>query len=65
MLPEWTGEAKKGMHLARISMKELAAEIGWNEKYLSVVLNGHREPKDAEASVLSALDRIIERRRHE
>lgn len=66
MLPEWTGEAMKRMHLARISVKELAAEIGWHEKYLSVVINGHRTPNGAEDAVMGALDRIMERRkRHE
>lgn len=65
LLSEWTGKAAQLMHIHKISMKELAAEIGWHEMYLSVVLEGQREPKGAEASVLSALDRIIAGRRHE
>ena len=57
MIARWTGEVKGEMHLSGITAKTLAAEIGWHEKYLSSVLNGHRTPKDAEAKVREALAR--------
>lgn len=62
MIPEWTGEAFKQMHLHKISAKSLANAIGWNEKYLSVVLHGHRRPSDAEGKVMTALHELIEGR---
>ena len=48
------------MHLAGVTAKRLAAEAGWNEKYLSVVLNGHREPRNAEQTLRAALNRLLE-----
>lgn len=59
MIPEWTGEAFKQMHLHKISIKSLANAIGWNEKYLSVVLHGHRRPEGAEEKVMNALHALM------
>ena len=47
MPAQWTAEVIGKMHLAGVTAKQLAAEVGWNPKYLSVVLNGHKEPKGA------------------
>lgn len=57
MPAQWTGEVIGDMHLAGVTMKRLADEVGWHEKYLSAVLHGHREPRDAEQKVRSALER--------
>lgn len=46
------------MHLKGVTAKELAEEAGWNPKYLSVVLNGHKTPKKAEQTLKTALNRI-------
>ena len=59
MPAQWTAEVIGKMHLNGITAKRLAAEVGWHEKYLSVVLNGHREPKNAEATLKAALNRLI------
>ena len=59
MPAQWTADVVGKMHLHRIAAKALAEEIGWHEKYLSAVLNGHREPKGAEEAVRSALNRMI------
>lgn len=58
MPAQWTGELISSMHLAGITAKQLAAEVGWHEKYLSVVLNGHREPKKAEEKLKAAFERL-------
>lgn len=47
MPAQWTAEVIGEMHLHGITAKELSAKIGWHEKYLSAILNGHREPKSA------------------
>lgn len=60
MIAQWTGDVVGQMHNSGVSAKQLAAEIGWNEKYLSQVLNCRVSPKGAEGKVRAALDRIIE-----
>lgn len=39
--------------------RQLAAEAGVTPSYLSMVLNGHRSPADAEEKLTAALDRLI------
>lgn len=58
MPAQWTANIIGEMHLNKITAKQLAAEAGWHEKYLSAVLNGHREPKNAEETLKAALERI-------
>ena len=60
MPAQWTGRLIGEMHVAGVTAKQLAAEAGWHEKYLSAVLNGHREPKNAEETLRAALARLIE-----
>lgn len=60
MPAKWTADLLGEMHLAGVTAKQLAAEVGWNPKYLSVVLNGHKEPKGAENKLRSALNRLVE-----
>lgn len=59
MPAKWTADLLGEMHLAGVTAKQLAAEVGWNPKYLSVVLNGHREPKDAEKKLNAAFRRLL------
>ena len=59
MPAQWTADLIGEMHLNGVTAKQLAAEAGWNEKYLSAVMNGHREPKRAENTLRAALGRII------
>ena len=58
MPAQWTAALIGEMHLKGITAKQLAAEAGWHEKYLSAVLNGHREPKKAEETLTAALERL-------
>lgn len=58
---KWTAELIGEMHLSGVTAKQLAAEVGWNAKYLSVVLNGHKNPKHAEEKLREALSRIKDR----
>ena len=62
MPAQWTANLLGEMHLAGVTAKQLAAEAGWHEKYLSAVLNGHREPKNAEQTLRAALDRLVEKK---
>lgn len=58
MPAQWTGKLIGEMHLLGVTSKELAAEVGWHPKYLSVVLNGHKEPRGAEEKLRAALSRL-------
>ena len=62
MPAQWTAEIIGEMHLNNITAKQLAQEVDWHPKYLSQVLNGHKEPKGAEKKLKEALDRIKQRR---
>ena len=62
MPAQWTAELLGEMHLAGVTAKRLAAEAGWHEKYLRAVLNGHREPKNAEQTLRAALARLVEKK---
>lgn len=59
MPAQWTAEIIGKMHLNGVTAKQLATAIGWNPKYLSQVLNGHKSPKSAENKVRSALDELL------
>lgn len=62
MPAQWTAALLGKMHLVGVSAKQLAAEVGWHEKYLSAVLNGHRDPKNAEVKLNAALGRLVSAR---
>ena len=60
MLPNnWTGDLVGLMHVHKISKKQLADHIGVTREYVSLVLNGHREPKGAEEQFKTAVNEII------
>ena len=62
-MPEkWTGDLIGRMHNAKVMRIELAEEIGCNKSYISMILNGYRHPKDAEAKLNAAFDAIMARR---
>ena len=64
MPAQWTGDVVGQMHNKKISMKDLAMELGWHDKYLSRVINSENPPSKAEGKVKAALDRIIMRQRN-
>lgn len=59
MPAQWTADIIGQMHLYRIHKKRLAAELGVTPEYVSMVLNGRREPPGAEETFRGALERII------
>lgn len=62
MLAQWMESFFGKKRANKIKDSEIAEELGWHPKYLSAVLNGHRTPKDAQAKLEGALDRIIARK---
>lgn len=58
MPAQWTAEIIGEMHLLSVTGRELANRVGWNPGYLSMVLNGHKEPKGAEKKLRDAIESI-------
>lgn len=47
------------MHVHKITNKMLGDEMGVTDRYVSMVLNGHREPPDAETRFTEAVNKLI------
>lgn len=63
-MPEkWTGRLVGKMHNERITHEELAAELNVTRAYISMILNGKRNPDGIRKRMEDAVDRLIERRR--
>jgi transcriptional regulator with XRE-family HTH domain len=61
MLAQWIGDFVGKMHLNRVTITQLSQEMGVTREYLSMILNGHREPQDIEQRINDALDRVIKK----
>ena len=59
MLAQWIADLVGQMHKYRISMKQLADYMGLSREYVSMVLNGHREPSGAKEKFCAAVAEII------
>jgi hypothetical protein len=62
MIAQWIGEFVGKMHCNKITSTELALEMNVTREYISMILNGHRTPKDAKDRFNKALDNILESR---
>jgi transcriptional regulator with XRE-family HTH domain len=60
---KWTGTLVGFMHEHGITQRQLAEELGVSEKYVSMVLNGHRDPAVAEQRFTDAAKRIAASRK--
>lgn len=60
MPAQWTAEIIGEMHLHRISKKSLAGHLGVTPEYVSMILNGHRDPPGAEGRFRKAVMEIIQ-----
>ena len=59
-MPEaWTGEVVGALHVHNKTCLDLAKKLNINDKYLSAILNGHRNPPGAEARVKAALAELL------
>lgn len=62
MPAQWTGNIIGKMHIHGVSMKQLAAHLGYTPQYVSMVLNGKKSPDGAERLFCKAVDEIIAKR---
>ena len=60
MPKKWTGVLVGFMHENCITQRQLAEELGFSEKYVSMVLNGHRDPAGSEEKFTAAAKRLAE-----
>ena len=61
MPEDWTtvvADMKGRMFVAKITNRALAVECGYNEAYVSEVLNGRRGTEDTRQKLLDALSRL-------
>lgn len=58
-LKPWVGDVVGLMHCNRISGQQLAEHLGVTREYVSMILNGKREPVGAEEMIRNALSEII------
>lgn len=59
MRDKWTGEVIGTLHVHEKTCQELAKQMGINDKYLSSILNGHRNPPGAEERTRAALAELL------
>lgn len=59
MPKKWTGDLVGLMHTHGISFTQLADKLGVTNRYVSMVLNSHREPAGAEDKFRAAVEEII------
>lgn len=59
MPKDWTGDLVGLMHTHKITGIQLAKKLGLTDRYVSMVLNGHREPDGAEQRFREAVEQII------
>lgn len=63
MPAQWTGEVIGKLHNNGITAKDFAAYLGLNPKYVSTVLNGKRNPKNAEQKFREGLEQMLRERK--
>ena len=61
MLAQWIGDFVGRMHRYRFTISQVAQEMGVTREYLSMILNGHREPPGIEQRTTAALNSLIEK----
>lgn len=59
MPKKWTGDLVGLMHNNKISFQMLADKLGVTNRYVSMVLNGHREPPGAEDKFRAAVVELV------
>ena len=62
MIPKWTGHLVGRMHNNGITNIDLANKLGYDKRYVSMVLNGKKTPKGARERFEAAVDEIIKER---
>lgn len=63
-MPEtWTGDLIGAMHNKKITRKDLAEELGVTKAYVTMILNGQRNPPKIQSRMENAFAAIVARTR--
>lgn len=63
-MPEtWTGNLIGEMHNHKVTYDDLANELGCGKAYISMILNGKRNPQGAEERLTAAFHKVVEKRK--
>lgn len=62
MIQKWSGALIGKMHNANVTRQDLADKLGLNKSYISMILNGQRNPKNAKEQLNNAFDEIVRER---
>lgn len=62
MTQKWTGTLIGKMHNANITRKDLADKLGVGKPYVTMILNGQRNPKNAKELLTTAFEEIVKER---
>ena len=63
MVEKWTGRLVGRMHNERINAEDVASEMGGTPAYVSMILNGKRNPPGAKVRMEQAVDMIVKKRK--
>ena len=63
MPAQWTGVLVGKMHNKEISNEDLAKELGVTPAYVSMILNGKRNPPDIRQRMEDALNNIVQKKK--
>lgn len=58
----WTGVLVGKMHNHHVTQQDIADKLGCGKPYVSMILSGQRNPKDAKQKLNDAYDEIIKER---
>lgn len=58
----WTGELVGKMHVAEVTLNDLANEVGFSKGYVSMILNGIKKPTGAREKLEQGFNAIMKRR---
>lgn len=62
-MPEaWTGRVIGKMHNNSVTSSDVANQLGVTKAYVSMILNGHRAPKNGRERIEAAVNTIIANR---
>ena len=65
MNEKWTGNLVGKMHNEKVTLQDMADEMGVTKAYVSMILNGLRKPKDVKYRMETAFSSIMDKRKEE
>lgn len=63
MSEKWTGNLVGKMHNEKVTLQNIAEEMGVTKAYVSMILNGSRRPKDIKHRMETAFENVVEKRK--